>query len=211
MSRLGAGFRGARVQSRSHAPPVGNGPGAMELKRMPLGPHSTARDWPMTFSPALDIAEGTVNGPPFQIHVVRIGDDGGLLALRDPPLAGIERHEERSLGTRCWRSRRKRAATESCGAADEVARGVVDEAGERASVGPRLMSIISWMASGTRMSQATPVTLPRALDDAGMSVYQLARRLRPTRRRAGRRCRRRRRAWQTGLRHHLAEARCRRR
>ena len=30
----------------------------MALKRMPLGPHSTARDWVITLRPALDIAEG---------------------------------------------------------------------------------------------------------------------------------------------------------
>src|ERR1700744_1810455 len=57
---------------RSHAPLVGNGPGAMAFKRMPFGPHSVASDLVMMLRPAFDIADGTVNGPPFQIHVVRI-------------------------------------------------------------------------------------------------------------------------------------------
>src|SRR3954471_23994101 len=58
--------------SRAQAPSVGKGPGAMALKRMPRLPHSTASDWVMTFRPALDMADGTVNGPPFQTQVVRI-------------------------------------------------------------------------------------------------------------------------------------------
>src|SRR3954451_23402492 len=58
--------------SRAHAPSVGKGPGAMALKRMPRPPHSTARLWVITFRPALDIADGTVNGPPCQTQVVRI-------------------------------------------------------------------------------------------------------------------------------------------
>src|SRR5277367_2466684 len=57
---------------RSHAPLVGNGPGAIALRRMPCGPHSEASDFVITLSPALDMADGTVKGPPFQIQVVRI-------------------------------------------------------------------------------------------------------------------------------------------
>src|SRR5580704_1111755 len=57
---------------RSHAPLVGNGPGAIALRRIPYGPHSVASDFVMTFNPAFDMAEGTVNGPPFHIHVVRM-------------------------------------------------------------------------------------------------------------------------------------------
>src|SRR6185437_15528588 len=56
----------------SHAPLVGKGPGAIAFRRMPFGPHSVASDLVMTFKPAFDIADGTVNGPPFHIHVVRI-------------------------------------------------------------------------------------------------------------------------------------------
>src|SRR5665213_873886 len=59
-------------ESRSHAPLVGNGPGAMAFRRMPFGPHSVASDFVMMLRPAFDMAEGTVNGPPFQIHVVNI-------------------------------------------------------------------------------------------------------------------------------------------
>src|SRR5205085_5910559 len=58
--------------SLAQAPSVGKGPGAMALKRMPRPPHSTASDWVITFKPAFDIAEGTVNGPPFHTQVVRI-------------------------------------------------------------------------------------------------------------------------------------------
>src|SRR5215469_6357063 len=57
---------------RSHAPLVGNGPGAIALRRMPFGPHSVASDLVMMLRPAFDIALGTVKGPPFQIQVVRI-------------------------------------------------------------------------------------------------------------------------------------------
>ncbi len=63
---LAAGLR------RSHAPLVGKGPGAMAFRRMPFGPHSCASDLVMMLRPALLIALGTVNGPPFQIQVVRI-------------------------------------------------------------------------------------------------------------------------------------------
>src|SRR5450631_809748 len=58
--------------SLSHAPLVGNGPGAIAFRRMPCGAHSVASDLVMMLSPAFDIAEGTVNGPPFQIRVVRM-------------------------------------------------------------------------------------------------------------------------------------------
>src|SRR5512135_576724 len=58
--------------SRSQAPLVGNGPGAIAFSRMPCWPHSVASDLVMMLRPAFDIAEGTVNGPPFQIQVVRI-------------------------------------------------------------------------------------------------------------------------------------------
>lgn len=44
----------------------------MALRRMPCGAHSTASDFVITLMPAFDIAEGTVNGPPFHTHVVRI-------------------------------------------------------------------------------------------------------------------------------------------
>src|ERR1700722_13870682 len=64
--------RAAPGLSRAQAPSVGKGPGAMALKRMFLGPHSTASDWVMMLRPALDIAEGTVKGPPFHTQVVRI-------------------------------------------------------------------------------------------------------------------------------------------
>ena len=39
---------------------------------MPWGPHSLASDFVMMLRPAFDIADGTVNGPPFQIQVVNI-------------------------------------------------------------------------------------------------------------------------------------------
>ncbi len=49
---------------RLEAPSVGNGPGAMALRRMPKRPHSTASDFVITCSPAFDIAEGTTYGEP---------------------------------------------------------------------------------------------------------------------------------------------------
>src|SRR5271156_5904080 len=44
----------------------------MALSRIPLGAHSTASDWVITLSPAFDMAEGTVYGPPLHTQVVRI-------------------------------------------------------------------------------------------------------------------------------------------
>src|SRR5512143_3681998 len=64
---------------RSQAPLVGKGPGAMALRRMPFGPHSVASDLVMMLRPAFDMALGTVNGPPFQIHVVRMEITDALL------------------------------------------------------------------------------------------------------------------------------------
>src|ERR1700748_3392788 len=71
-SALPAASGGWRGASRAQAPSVGKGPGAMALKRTPRLPHSTASDWVMTLRPALDMADGTVNGPPCQTQVVRI-------------------------------------------------------------------------------------------------------------------------------------------
>ncbi len=53
-------------------PSVGNGPGAIALNRRPYRPHSTANDCVIVFTADFDIADGTTNGPPFQIQVVRI-------------------------------------------------------------------------------------------------------------------------------------------
>src|SRR5258705_11102345 len=64
--RIEPGFR------RSPAPFVGKRPGAMALRRMPCGAHSTASDLVMMLMPAFDIADGTVKGPPFHTDVVRI-------------------------------------------------------------------------------------------------------------------------------------------
>src|SRR5438552_9609303 len=67
VARIEPGFK------RSPAPFVGKRPGAMALRRMPCGAHSTASDFVMTLMPAFDIADGTVKGPPpFHTDVVRI-------------------------------------------------------------------------------------------------------------------------------------------
>src|SRR5262245_33812966 len=57
---------------RLDAPSVGNGPGAMALRRMPKRPHSTASDLVITWRPAFDIAEGTTYGEPVYTQVTRI-------------------------------------------------------------------------------------------------------------------------------------------
>src|SRR2546428_7108528 len=54
------------------APFVGKRPGAVALRRMPCGAHSTASDLVMTLMPAFDIADGTVKGSPFPTDVVSI-------------------------------------------------------------------------------------------------------------------------------------------
>src|SRR4051794_36794451 len=64
--------RAAPGFSRALAPSVGKGPGATALRRMLCSPHSTASDWVITFRPALDMADGTVNGLPVHTQVVRI-------------------------------------------------------------------------------------------------------------------------------------------
>src|SRR5690606_35968170 len=73
------------------------GPGAMALKRTPLPPHSTARDWVITLRPALDIAEGTVKGPPFHTQVVRIETTEAFLpsAIQRLPASRVTKNEPR--------------------------------------------------------------------------------------------------------------------
>jgi hypothetical protein len=66
VARIEPGFK------RCPAPFVGKRPGAMALRRMPCGAHSTASDLVMMLMPAFDIADGTVKGPPFHTDVVRI-------------------------------------------------------------------------------------------------------------------------------------------
>ena len=51
--------RSGRGTSRSHAPWVGNGPGAIAFRRTPWPPHSTARLRVMASTPAFAIADGT--------------------------------------------------------------------------------------------------------------------------------------------------------
>src|SRR5665213_1398130 len=83
---------------RAHAPSVGKGPGAMALKRMPLAPHSTAKDWVMTLRPALDMADGTVNGPPLHTQVVRIETTEAFLpsAIQRLPQSRVTKNEPRN-------------------------------------------------------------------------------------------------------------------
>ena len=56
----------------AHAPSVGNGPGAIAFTLIPLGPHSTARDFVIVWRADFDIAEGTTKGEPVQTHVASI-------------------------------------------------------------------------------------------------------------------------------------------
>src|SRR5260221_13418253 len=83
--------------SRAQAPSVGRGPGAMALKRTPRLPTSAARDWVITFRPALDMAEGTVNGPPDQTQVVRIEPTEAFLfsASQRLPASRVTKNEPR--------------------------------------------------------------------------------------------------------------------
>src|SRR5258705_10687111 len=64
--RIESGFR------RSPAPFGGKRPGAMALRRLPCGAHSTARDFVISPIPAFGIGGGSVKGPPFHTDVVRI-------------------------------------------------------------------------------------------------------------------------------------------
>jgi hypothetical protein len=50
--------------SRSHAPFVGNGPGAIALQVMPRGPHSTASERVIASTPAFAAADGTTYAEP---------------------------------------------------------------------------------------------------------------------------------------------------
>src|SRR5207244_1187425 len=65
------------------APSVGNGPGAMALRRMPKRPHSTASDFVMTCRPAFDMAEGTTYGEPVWTRATRIES---TVTLWPPPI-----------------------------------------------------------------------------------------------------------------------------
>src|SRR3954447_20121030 len=56
--------------SRSQAPGVGNSPGATAFRRMPFGPHSTARLRVIATIPALAAAEGAVKADPVNEGVV---------------------------------------------------------------------------------------------------------------------------------------------
>ena len=110
-------------------------PGAIALSRMPYRPHSTASDSVITCKPAFDIAEGTTYGEPVQIHVTRID----TTLPRWPP--AIQRLPTdwvtKNVPCRTMLAiASKPAGGEVLGAADEVARGVVDEAGERSAVLP---------------------------------------------------------------------------
>ena len=62
------GITPARAQL-AQAPGVGNGPGAMPTRRIPLGPHSTARLRIMARWADFAIAEGTVKARPVMVDV----------------------------------------------------------------------------------------------------------------------------------------------
>ncbi|MNY56132.1 hypothetical protein D3C86_1921780 [compost metagenome] len=50
--------------NRSQAPLVGNGPGAIALRRIPCRAHSNASDLVMVNTPALAMADGTTQPEP---------------------------------------------------------------------------------------------------------------------------------------------------
>ena len=52
-------FTNGPGSNRSQAPFVGNGPGAIALKRMPYFDHSTANERVMANTPPLAVADGT--------------------------------------------------------------------------------------------------------------------------------------------------------
>src|SRR5690606_19997970 len=58
--------------SLSQAPFVGNGPGAMALKRMPYFAHSTAKERVIANTPAFAVALGTTYAEPVKAYVVTI-------------------------------------------------------------------------------------------------------------------------------------------
>src|SRR5580693_9215486 len=98
--------------SRSHAPLVGNGPGAIALRRIPFGPHSVASDFVMMLSPAFDMAEGTVMGPPFQIQVVRIEITLALSpasSQRLPQASGTENEPRNTISAMALKPRGERS------------------------------------------------------------------------------------------------------
>jgi hypothetical protein len=93
-----------------------------------------------------------------------------MLALGQPALSGVEGDEERAaeddVGDGVEAARR-----EVLRAADEVAGGVVDEA---VSAPPaQTWSMASWIASGTRMSQAMPTTLAPWASESSLAVSSM--------------------------------------
>src|ERR1700743_704820 len=139
---------------RAQAPSVGKGPGAMALKRTPRLPHSTARDWVITFSPALDMADGTVNGPPCQTQVVRIEQTEACLPSESQrlPHSCVTKNEPRKTMLAMASKRR------GLGFWVRLMKlpGALFIGPVSAPPSAQTVSIISAMASGTRMSQAMP-------------------------------------------------------
>ena len=112
----------------------------------------------MVARPALDMAEGTVKGPPFQIQVVRMETTEAFLpsSIQRLPASRVTKNEPRNTilamaskprGERSWVRLMKLPAA-------LLTRPV------SAPPSDQMVSIISVMASGTRMSQAMPTTLP---------------------------------------------------
>ena len=157
----------------------------------------------MMLRPAFDIADGTVNGPPFQIQVVRIEITLALVAAFDPALAAgqrdVERAAEHDVGDGVEAARRQILR-----AADEIAGRVVDETGQRAAVGPdlrrpcrrplrrrgcrrRCLSPFDLVLSESAFAVSSSTALRAAADVDGRAELRV------------------------GLAHHFAQARCRRR
>ena len=125
---------------------------------MPLGAHSTASDWVITFSPALDMAEGTVNGPPCQIQVVRMETTAPFFcsAIQRLPTSWVTKKEPRK--TMLEMASKPRGLRSSVRLMKLPAALLIRPVSAPPSA--QTVSTISWMASGTRMSQARGTTLP---------------------------------------------------
>ncbi|MDB5451642.1 MAG: hypothetical protein JWO33_220 [Caulobacteraceae bacterium] len=143
---------------RALAPSVGKAPGAMLLSRMPLPPHSTASDWVMAAMPALDMADGTVNGPPFQIQVTRMETTEAAFfsAIQRLPASSVTRNPPRK--TMLEMASKPLAERSSVRLMKLPAALLIRPVSAPPSA--QMASIMAEMASASRMSQGTPTHLP---------------------------------------------------
>ena len=85
--------------------------------------------------PAFDMAEGTVKGEPLNTQVTRIERTEARSPRRQPALAAFKRGQEGAAEHRIGNGI-ETARRQVFGPADEIAGGIIDQAGQGAAIGP---------------------------------------------------------------------------